>query len=345
MAITIDYKKRGLAGLTIGTLIAVTLSSCTSIDNIETSKMEIDGSSTVYPISRNVVEEFKATQGIQEGALVANVKLSGTGAGFERFCRGEIDINNASRPIQKQEMEACDQSGVRYVELIIGLDAITIVVNPENNFAKDITLEELKKVWEPQAEGKITHWNQIRESWPNQPINLYAPGKDSGTFDYFTEAVIKQKGAVRSDYTADKDPNTLVQKIAEDPNALGYFGYGYYKINNSQVTALAIKNGDQSVLPSRYNIKWDQYRPLSRPLFIYVNMKASQDKPWLREFVHFYLENAPEFVSYSGYIPLPKEGYRLSKQHFETGKAGTVFAGTSQVTLTMDELLKKEAAF
>ena len=166
MTITINYKKRGLAGLTFGALIAVTLSSCASVDGVKTSQMEIDGSSTVYPISQNVVEEFQATQGTQDGVLVANVELSGTGAGFERFCRGETDINNASRPIQEQEMESCDQSGVRYVELIIGLDAITIVVNPQNDFAKDITLEELKKVWEPQAEGKITHWNQIRESLP-----------------------------------------------------------------------------------------------------------------------------------------------------------------------------------
>ncbi len=345
MAITTNYQKRGITGLTIGALITVTLSSCTSVDSIATSKVQIDGSSTVYPISRNIVEEFQGTQAIEDGVLVANVELSGTRAGFEKFCGGETDINNASRPIQLDEMEACDQSGVRYIELIIGLDAITIVVNPKNNFAKDITLEELKKLWEPQAEGKITHWNQIRESWPNQPINLYGPGKDSGTFDYFTEAVIKQKGAVRSDYTANKNPNVLVQKIAEDTNALGYFGYGYYKINNNLVNLLAIKNGDESVLPSRYNIKWDQYRPLSRPLFIYVNIKASQDKPLLREFIHFYLENAPEFVSYSGYIPLPKEGYKLSKQHFETGKTGTVFEGTSQVNLTIDELLKKEAAF
>ncbi|MDJ0662595.1 MAG: PstS family phosphate ABC transporter substrate-binding protein [Crocosphaera sp.] len=345
MAITTDYKKQGLAALTFGALMAVTLSSCTSVDSVETSEIEIDGSSTVYPISHNVVEEFQATQRTQGAALVANVDLSGTGAGFEKFCRGETDMNNASRPIQKQEMKACDQSGVRYIELIIGLDAITVVVNPENDFAKDMTLEELKKVWEPQAEGKITHWNQIRESWPNQPINLYGPGRDSGTFDYFTEAVIKKKGEIRSDYTVNKNPNILVQKISEDMNALGYFGYGYYKVNDSRVTALAIKNGEQSVVPSRYNIKWDQYRPLSRPLFIYVNMKASQDKPSLREFVHFYLENAPEFVSDSGYIPLPKEGYQLSKQHFETGKVGTVFEGNSQVNLTMDELLKKEAAF
>ena len=157
--------------------------------------------------------------------------------------------------------------------------------------------------------------------------------------------MVKQKGAVRNDYTANNNPNVLVQKIAADPNALGYFGYGYYYPNKNQVNLLAIKNGDDSVLPSRHNIKWDQYRPLSRPLFIYVNIKASQDKPLLREFLHFYLDNAPEFVSYSGYIPLPKEGYRLSTQHFDTGKTGTVFEGTSPVNLTMDEILKKEAAF
>ncbi|MDJ0598511.1 MAG: PstS family phosphate ABC transporter substrate-binding protein [Crocosphaera sp.] len=338
-------KKWGLSSLTISALMVATLSACTSVDSIETTKIKIDGSSTVYPISRNVVEEFEATQDTQDTALVSDVQLSGTTAGFEKFCQGKTDINNASRPIHDHEIKACDQSGVRYTELIIGLDAITIVVNPQNNFAKDITLEELKKVWEPEAEGKITHWNQIRKSWPNQPINLYGPGQYSGTNDYFTEAVIKQKGEIRKDYTANKNPNILVQKIANDPNALGYFGYGYYKISTTQVKALAIKKNNQSIVPSRSNIKWDQYRPLSRPLFIYVNMKASQEKPVLREFVHFYLENSPEFVSSAGYIPLPKELYKLAKQHFETGKVGTVFEGKSQVELTMDQLLKKEAEF
>ncbi|MDJ0844327.1 PstS family phosphate ABC transporter substrate-binding protein [Crocosphaera sp.] len=337
--------KRELSGLTISALMVATLSACRSVDSIETTQIKIDGSSTVYPISRNVVEEFEATQGTKYTAVVSDIQLSGTTAGFEKFCQGETDINNASRPIHDHEMEACDQTGVRYTELIIGLDAITIVINPENKFAQDITLDELKKVWEPNAEGKITHWNQIRESWPNQPINLYGPGTDSGTYDYFTEAVLKKEGAIRNDYTANKNPNILVEKIANDPNALGYFGYGYYKFNTNQVKALAIKKENESVKATRYNIKWDQYRPLSRPLFIYVNLKASQDKPLLREFVHFYLENAPEFVSSGGYVPLPQEGYKLAKQHFETGKVGTVFEGQSQVELSLDQLLKKEAAF
>ncbi len=338
-------KQRGLSSLTISALMVATLSACTSVDSVETTTIQIDGSSTVYPISRNVVEEFQATQDTKNTALVSDVQISGTSAGFEQFCQGKTDINNASRPIHDHEIKDCDETGVRYTELIIGLDAITIVVNRENNFAKDITLEELKRVWQPEAEGKITHWNQIRESWPNQPINLYGPGKDSGTNDYFTEAVIKQEGSIRNDYIANNNPNILVQKIANDPNALGYFGYGYYKLNTNQVKALAIKIDNQTVLPSRYNIKWDQYRPLSRPLFIYVNFKASQEKPLLREFVHFYLENAPEFVSSGGYVPLTQEGYKLAKQHFETGKVGTVFEGKSQVELTMDQLLIKEAAF
>ncbi len=338
-------KKQGLSGFGISGLIVATLAACTSVDSVETTRIKIDGSSTVYPISRNVVEEFEGTQGKQDTVSVFDVQLSGTTAGFEQFCQGKTDINNASRPIHDHEMKACDQSGVRYTELIIGLDAITIVVNPQNTFAQDITLEELKMLWEPEAEGKITHWNQIRESWPNEPINLYGPGKDSGTNDYFTEAVMKKEGAIRKDYTANKNPNILVQKIAKDPNALGYFGYGYYKLNKNQVKALAIKKDNESVVQSQYNIKWDQYRPLSRPLFIYVNMKASQEKPVLRELVHFYLENSPEFVSYAGYVSLPKELYKLAKQQFETGKVGTVFEGTSQVELTMDQLLKKEAEF
>ena len=348
MVLTIRTISQGISCLTVTALMTTTLSSCTSVESLEKTKIEIDGSSTVYPISQNVVEEWKATQAIQvnkETETVTNVNLSGTTAGFEKFCQGETDINNASRPIHDHEMKACAEAGVRYVELIIGLDAITFVVNPKNTWAKDLTLEELQKVWEPQAEGKITRWNQIRENWPNQPLNLYGPGGQSGTFDYFTEAIVEQEGAIRNDYTANKNPQVLVQKIANDPNGLGFFGYGYYKRNKERLTALAINKGDELVEPSYQAIKWDQYRPLSRPLFIYVNLKSSQEKSSLRNFVHFYLDNASEIVSAEGYIPLPKDGYKLAKQHFETGKVGTVFEGKSQVELSMDEVLRKEANF
>lgn len=345
MTITIENIKQRLGCLTLTVLMAATLSSCGSVHSSEKTNIKIDGSSTVYPISQKVVEEFNATQVSKKTGTLINDKLSGTTDGFEKFCRGETDINNASRPIHDHEMKACSKAGVRYVELMVGLDGIVVVVNKQNNWAKDITLEELKKVWEPQAEGKITRWNQIRSSWPDRPINLYGPGRDSGTFDYFTEAVVGKEGAIRKDYKANKDPQLLAQDVMDDPDGLGYFSYGYYTLNKDNLTALAVGQGDKPVLPSYQTIKSDQYRRLSRPLFIYVNMKASQDKPLLREFVYFYLDNAPEFVSASGYVPLPKDGYKLGKQHFEIGKVGTVFEGKSQIDVTMNELLRKQAVF
>ncbi|MFB8791688.1 MAG: PstS family phosphate ABC transporter substrate-binding protein [Potamolinea sp.] len=330
--------------LTRVALIASTaafLGSCAQPPSPE-GQIKIDGSSTVYPITKAITEKFQTEKG---NIVQVDVKFSGTGGGFKKFCAGETDINNASRPILKEEMEACNQGKVRFIELPIAFDALTIVVHPQNNWAKDITVEELKKLWEPVAEGKITRWNQIRPNWPNQPIKLYGAGRDSGTFDYFTEATVGKSRASRNDYTASEDDNVLVEGVSKDPKALGYFGFSYYENNQNKLKALAVNNGKTPVLPSRKTVENAQYQPLSRPLFIYVNSKSAQNKPELKNFVDFYIKNAPKLVNTVNYIPLPSEGYYLTNVHFKGGKIGTVFNGKAEFNLTIGDLLRKEAAF
>jgi phosphate transport system substrate-binding protein len=304
--------------------------------------IKIDGSSTVFPITDAIAKEYNKTK---QNKVDIQAAISGTSGGFKKFCAGETDISDASRPINAEEMKACDKAGIRFIELPVAFDALTVVVNSQNNWAKDITREELKKLWEPAAERKITKWNQIRSSWPDRPINLYGAGKDSGTFDYFTEAVTGQPRASRSDYTASEDDNVLVQGVAKDPNALGYFGFGYFEDNTDKLKALAIDNGKGAILPSRETVEKAQYQPLARPLFIYINAQSSQSKPEVRDFVKFYIQNAKKVVETVNYIPLPEEGYHIAKIHLETGKVGTVFEGKAELNLTIGELLRKTKKF
>ncbi|MDF0554706.1 PstS family phosphate ABC transporter substrate-binding protein [Kamptonema sp. UHCC 0994] len=318
------------------------LNSCTQVQSQTSQPIKIDGSSTVYPITDAIAKDFQKTQGTK---VPITVEFSGTGGGFRKFCAGEIDISNASRPIRSEEMEACNKAGIRYYELPIAFDALTVVVNSQNSWAKDITVAELKKLWEPAAQGKITKWNQIRSSWPNQPINLYGAGQDSGTFDYFTEAAVGKAKASRTDYTASEDDNVLVQGVIKDPNALGYFGLSYYEANQTQLKALEIDSGKGPVMPRRETVEKAQYQPLTRPLFIYINYTAAQNKPEVRDFVQFYMEKAPKSVNSVGYIPLPKEGYQLIYNNFYNGKVGTVFGGEARFDLTIGELLRKEKKF
>lgn len=334
---------------TLGILVLTT--GCSTPTNSNTTlvaapgsaqTIKIDGSSTVFPITDAIAKEFNKTK---QNKADVQVAFSGTSGGFKKFCAGETDISNASRPINAAEMKACDANGIRFVELPIGFDALTVAVNPQNTWAQDITREELKKLWEPAAEKQITKWNQIRSSWPDRPINLYGAGKDSGTFDYFTEATVGQPKASRNDYTASEDDNVLVQGVANDPNALGYFGFGYFEDNQDKLKALAIDNGKGAILPSRETVEKAQYQPLARPLFIYVNVRANQQKSELREFVKFYLNNAKRIVETANYIPLPEEGYHIAKIHFESGKVGTVFDGKAELNLTIGELLRKEKKF
>lgn len=331
-----------------GLLILTT--SCTAASNssiqpqqrLSQQLIKIDGSSTVFPITDAIAKEFQKTQ---PDKVQVTVDISGTGGGFKKFCAGETDISNASRPILTAEMKACNSSSVRYIELPIAYDALTIVIHPTNNWAKSITIAELRKMWSPSAQGKITRWKQVRPDWPDQPLKLYGAGKQSGTFDYFTEAIVGKTRASRSDYIASEDDDVLVQGVSKDPNALGYFGFAYYETNLNKLKAVAVDNGKEAVLPSRQTVEKAQYQPLSRPLFIYVNARAAQTKPAVKNFVDFYIKKAPTSVSSVGYVPIPAEAYHLDYVHFNRGKVGTVFAGEAQINLTIGELLRKQAKF
>lgn len=333
--------KLGLLAI-VATLVNACQTSTQLTQSVTTSSVKIDGSSTVYPITNAVAAEFKAAQG---NKVDVKVEFSGTSGGFKKFCAGETDVNNASRPINATEMEQCKQNGVPYIELPIAFDALTIAIHPDNTWAKDITVAELKQIWEPAAEGKITKWNQIRSSWPDRPLNLYGAGGESGTFDYFTEAIVGKARDSRKDYQASEDDNELVKGVSNDPNALGYFGFAYYEANLSKLKVLPIDNGKGAIMPDRKTVEKAEYQPLSRPLFIYVNAKLAQDKPEVREFTNFYIAQAPRLVNTVGYIPLPEEGYHLADVHFHNSKVGTVFAGKAQINLTLGELLRKQATY
>jgi phosphate transport system substrate-binding protein len=302
----------------------------------------VDGSSTVFPISDAIVKEFRKTAEGQ--AVQADVKFSGTSGGLRKFCAGEVDVTGASRPILQNEMDACVKSGVAFYELPVAFDALTIAVNPQNTWANDITVEELKKIWEPAAQGKITNWKQVRSSYPDKPLTLFGAGKDSGTFDYFNEVTVKGKVS-RTDYTASEDDNELVQGIEKDPNALGYFGFAYYEANKNRLKALAVDNGKGAIAPDRKAVEKAKYQPFSRPLFIYVNYKAAQDKPEVQSFVQYYLKNAKTAATSVGYVPLPDDATYIANVQFNKGKVGTVFDGTPQPNVTIAELLRKQAVF
>jgi phosphate transport system substrate-binding protein len=302
--------------------------------------IKIDGSSTVFPITEAVAEEF---QGAKKGKIKVTVGISGTGGGFKKFCRGETDISDASRPISAKEIADCKQAGIQYVELPVAFDALTVVINPKNDWATTMTVADLKKIWEPSAQGKLTSWNQVRDKWPSAPLKLFGPGADSGTFEYFTEAVVGKAKSSRGDFTASEDDNILVQGVATDRNALGYFGYAYYAENSKKLKAVSIDGGKgKAVAPSATTVEDGTYQPLSRPIFIYVSSK-SLGKPEVKEFIEFYLKNAPSLVKQVKYVPLPGKSYSMAMDHFQKGKLGTVFGGKPEVGVTIEELLKREA--
>lgn len=301
--------------------------------------VKVDGSSTVFPITEAMAEQFQKEK---KGQVQVTVGISGTGGGFKKFCNGETDISNASRPILKREMEACRSKNISYIELPVAFDALTVVVNPRNNWVKQLTVAELKTIWEPAAQGKIKTWNQVNPAWPNRPLKLFGAGTDSGTFDYFTEAIVGKAKSSRGDYTASEDDNVLVQGVATDVGALGYFGYAYYEANAKRLRAVPIVNAQgKAVLPSRKAVEDGSYNPLSRPIFIYVNSESLR-RPEVREFVEFYQRQASKLIPPTGYIPLPARAYAANLDNIRRGKTGTVFGGENKVGLTIDQLMKME---
>ncbi|HEV8340877.1 MAG TPA: PstS family phosphate ABC transporter substrate-binding protein [Candidatus Binatia bacterium] len=320
-----------LVGSLIGTFILAEPQASAQI-------IQIDGSSTVFPVTEAVAEEF---QKAKKGAVKVTVGISGTGGGFKKFCRGETDISDASRPILKAEIDSCKQAGIEYIELPVAFDALTVMVNPKNDWASVMTVSDLKKIWEPAAQGKITNWNQVRPNWPNAPLKLFGAGADSGTFDYFTEAITGKAKASRGDFTASEDDNVLVQGIANDRNALGFFGYAYYSENKDKLKAVGIDNGKGPVAPSEKTVLDGTYQPLSRPIYIYVSKKAA-DKPEVREFVEFYMKNASKLVKQVKYVPLPEKVYSMGLTRLQNRKVGTAFAGHADVGVTIEDLMKRE---
>jgi phosphate transport system substrate-binding protein len=298
--------------------------------NSQGAVIKIDGSSTVYPITEKVAEGFQKT-----GSAKVTVGISGTGGGFKKFCAGETDISNASRPILKKEMALCSAKGIKYIELPIAFDALTVVINNGNTWATDLTTAELKKIWAPDSTAKT--WKEVRSSFPNQPLKLFGPGADSGTFDYFTEAINGKAKASRKDFTASEDDNVLVQGVTRDKGAIGYFGYAYYSANKTRLKAAKV-NG---VMPSEQTVENGKYTPLSRPLFIYVNA-ASAKKPEVKAFVEYYMKNGAQAANSVKYISLPGKAYATAGNRFKSGKTGTIFGGEEAIGLKIDELLSRE---
>ena len=323
------------------TLAATVALAAVCVGTATAQTVKIDGSSTVFPITEAVAEDFQKSK---KGAIRVTVGISGTGGGFKKFCRGETDISNASRPILKAEMEECRKAGITYLEMPVAYDALTVVVNPKNTWIKSMTVAELKKIWEPAAQGKITHWNQVNASWPNAPIKLFGAGADSGTFDYFTEAINGKSKASRGDFTASEDDNVLVQGVSRDVNALGFFGYAYYIENRDKLKAVPIveKDGKPAVSPSLETVINGSYQPLARPIFIYVNTKSVQ-KPEVKEFVEYFNRHGEKLAKEVKYVPLPAKAYSYNQETLGKMRAGTKFEGENKVGLTIEQLMKLEA--
>ncbi len=314
--------------------------------NAQIPVVKTDGSSTVYPITEAVAEEFQREQ---RGKVRVTVGVSGTGGGFKKFCRGETDVQNASRPISESEIKNCRKAGVKFYELPIAYDATAVVVNPANTWIQNLTVDELKKMWEPKAQGKITKWNQINPKWPDSEFSLYGAGADSGTFDYFTNAIVGKEKSSRGDYTASEDDNTLVMGVSKDKNALGYLPYAYFEENKGKLKAAGIIGGENAplknkpVLPSKETVENGTYYPLSRPVFIYVSEK-SMTRPEIKAFTEFYLKQAPVLVPEARYVALPKEAYEMAIEHIKDKKLGSAFGGHAPVGLKIKDLLEKEKA-
>jgi phosphate transport system substrate-binding protein len=331
-------KEFKLMKLSVATIVAGTFAfSAPTYAAVDIIK--IDGSSTVYPIIEAVAEEFQIETGIK-----VTVGVSGTGGGFKKFCRGDTVISGASRPIKASERKKCADAGIEFIEVPVAFDALTVVINKSNDWAKKLTIEELKMMWEPAAQGKIMNWNQVRAGFPNQSLRLYGPGADSGTFDYFTEAIIKKSKAIRGDFTASEDDNVLVKGIAGDKGGIGYFGLAYYVENKNKLDAVAVENSaGKFVLPSLETTMDGSYNPLARPLFIYLNATKAAFDPNVRKFINFYLKYAAEMAEEVGYIPFSTAEYKMIENHYKTLKTGTAFEKPS-IGLSVKQMLELSAA-
>jgi len=308
--------------------IASTLAACDSVKGPLSGKVTIDGSDTVLPLTKAMAEAFRASNPRVQFAI----EFSGTGGGFKKFCAGQLDIEDASRPITSAESAQCSAQHVEYIEVPVAFDSLTVAVNAKNNFVDCLTVKELKAVWEPAADGKLTQWNQIRPSFPAQPLALFGPGKASGTFDYFTFAIVGREGGSREDYTKSEDYMVVERGVAAEANALGYFPYAYYEANKEQVKAVAVDSGHGCVLPSSQTVANGTYQPLSRPLFVYVNLTAAA-RPEVQAFARFYLSSeSTQYVTKIGYVPLPTAALVRETSRFMSGAKGSALGAHGSVT-------------
>jgi phosphate transport system substrate-binding protein len=317
-------------------IAAFALSAGSALAQQQPFTLQIDGSSTVFPVSEAAAEGFQRQT---NGRVRVTVGESGTGGGFRKFCRGEIHIADASRPISASEMASCRAAGIQYVEIPVAFDALTVVVHPSNPL-RSITVEQLRRIWSPEAQGRITNWREVDPSFPDMALSLYGPGTASGTFDYFTEAVNGRSRAQRSDYTPTEDDNVIVQGVAANPGAMGYFGLSYYLENRSRLRALHIDSGRGPVEPSVANAENGAYAPLSRPIFIYVNAAALR-RPQVQQFVQYYVSNAARIAAEVGYVPLPASAYEAYLQRAQRRAAGTAFGGRQAIGVTIQEVIAR----
>ena len=316
---------------------AIVLPAGSAAWNVLTGTIVIDGSSTVFPITEAAALEFAAIA----PDVQVQLGVSGTGGGFKKFCAGETLISDASRPIKQSEAEECAAKNIAFIELPVAFDGLSVVVHKQNSWASCLTVAELKKMWEPTAEGVMKTWSQVREGWPDQPLSLYGAGRDSGTFDYFTSAIVGEEGVARNDFTASEDDYLLAQDIAADPNALGFFGFSYYSEYQDRLKLIEVDNGTGCVAPNNTTIAGGSYQPLARPIFIYVRADALE-QPAVSAFVSYYLANAPRLVAQVRYTPLPGPVYDLAVARLSRRVIGSVFGGGSQVGVSIEELLKLE---
>ena len=324
----------------LATAGAVALLGATGVAHAQQATVLIDGSSTVFPISEAMAEEFQKATGIR-----VVVGVSGTGGGFKKFCRGETHISGASRPIRTEEMELCQQNNIEFIELPVAIDGLANIVHPSNNWAECMSVDELKMIWEPAAQDKIKNWQQVRSEFPDAPLALFGAGVDSGTYDYYTAAIVGKEHSSRGDYTATEDDNVTIQGVAGTSNALGFLGLAYVEENRDKVKTVAVRQADGScVHPTIETARDATYQPLSRPLFFYVNKAAADEHEHVRKFVEFVMDpkHGTTLVAEVGYVPLPDKAFALGQKKFADRKTGTYFGGGSKIGVTIEELLASE---